>query len=296
MPARKFFHLFSLWCLAALFACGLTACRHEDAARSASPAQEARGDFKIGVLYLSDPRYDPHGFSAAHYQGIEAMQKTLALNPEQILARFDVSAQNPDIIEFSMRELIAQGAKLIIATSAQQQEKALELAPEFPQVLFACLHGRPSTLPNVIRFFGRVYEAHYLAGVAAGLNTKNGKIGYLAALGKESAEVTSGVTAFAMGVASVNPKARIHLRTLGRWYDPVGETLVTRALLAEGCDLIVQHSDTATPVREAEEAGVMAIGYNTDMRQAAPRAVLTSIVWHWEVYYTRLVHALLTGQ
>jgi basic membrane protein A len=279
-------------CLAAVALAGLASCGQEEDAERHKPRDSH--EFKVGVLYVADPNHDPKGFSAAQHDGILAMRKALHLKPRQILERFDIGAENAD---FAIRELLAQGARLIIATSRRQADAALALAKQTPEATFAILGAPKNDLPgNAVRFVGRAYEARYLAGIAAGLNTKKQKIGYLAPWGPEDPGTTRGVAAFALGVAQANPKAKVYVRVLGDWYAPLRETLDTRALAKAGCDVIVQHSDTAIPVREAAEAGVLAIGDNNDVQSEAPHTVLASVAWHWQVYYIRLVQALLSGK
>jgi basic membrane protein A len=114
-------------------------------------------------------------------------------------------------------------------------------------------------------------------------------------MGKDNSEVTSGLNAFAMGVEKANPGARVYVKVTHNWFDPIGEAAAARSLIAQGCDVIAQHCDTSTPQTEAEKAGVWGIGYNSDMSADAPAAVLTSVLWHWGVYYTILVKSVIDG-
>jgi basic membrane protein A len=59
--------------------------------------------------------------------------------------------------------------------------------------------------------------------------------------------------------------------------------------------VIAQHCDTPNPQLEAEKAQRWSIGYNSDMSREAPGAVITSVVWNWEVYYTHLVQSVIDG-
>jgi basic membrane protein A len=110
-----------------------------------------------------------------------------------------------------------------------------------------------------------------------------------------NSEVTAGVNAFAMGVESVNPDARIYVSVTHSWFYPSGERRAAQSLIAEGCDVIAQHCDTAQPQITAQEGGVWGIGTNVDMSVLAPDAVLTSAVWNWSVYYTYLISGIIDG-
>ena len=199
-----------------------------------------------------------------------------------------------------MRELIARGANIIFATSWGYMDSCEKLSREFPSVVFAHASGYRGNDTNFTNYFGRVYQARYLSGIIAGMKTSSNKIGFVAAWGMGNSEVTGGLNAFALGVEKVNPQAKIYVKVTHSWYDPMGEGLAARALIAAGCDIIAQHCDTPTPQLEAEKSSaqgneVWGIGYNTDMSADAPAVVLTSVIWHWGAYYTGFVQSLING-
>jgi basic membrane protein A len=254
----------------------------------------AKEKIRIGVIYPN--RITPEsGYDYMHYLGIVAMREAAGLGADQIIRKEGIFEDRPGEVETAIRECIAEGANIIIATSWGYMDICEKLAAEFPQVLFAHATGTKSNALNFTNYFGRLYQARYLSGIVAGLRTGTGKIGFVAAMGTDSSEVTSGVNAFALGVESVNPAARIHVKVTYSWFDPMGETDAARLLIARGCDVIAMHCNTAHPLVAAEKAGVWGIGYNSDMSAAAPGAVLTSVVWDWGVYYTHLVRSVIDG-
>ena len=248
---------------------------------------------RIGVLYID--KAENCGYSFAHEQGLRAMQETIGLRDDQILRKFDVSGSDSMMVEHVIRNCISAGANVIIATSFGYMDVCDKLAREFPGVVFAHASGYKWNNTNFTNYFGRIYQARYLGGIVAGLKTRSNKIGFVAAMGLDNSEVTGGVNAFALGVESVNPGARIFVRVTNNWYDPASERQAARNLLLQGCDVIAQHCDTANPQLEAERAGVWSVGYNSDMSAQAPNAVLTSVIWNWQIYYTRLVESVLSG-
>jgi len=255
----------------------------------------SKENVKIGVVHITDPFSESSGYSYAHQEGIEEMKKNLNLADSQVIYKTHVDDANLMSVENAHRELIAQGANIIFSTSWGYMNTCEKLAKEYPSVIFAHATGNKYNKANFTNYFGRVYQARYLAGIVAGLKTKTNKIGFVAAQGKENSEVTGGINAFAIGVEKVNPKARIYVKVTHSWYDPIGESFAGRTLIAGGCDVIAQHSDTPTPMMEAEKAGVWGIGYNTDMSIDAPNTVLTSVIWHWSAYYTSFVRSVING-
>jgi basic membrane protein A len=114
-------------------------------------------------------------------------------------------------------------------------------------------------------------------------------------MGIENSEVTGGINAFAMGVESVNPDAKVYVKVTNSWFDPTLEQQAAEALLDMGCDVIGQHADTTAPQLAAEARGVWGCGYNSDMTKDAPKAHLTAPVWNWGAYYTSAVKSVIDG-
>jgi len=255
----------------------------------------AKEKLKIGVMYSSDPFRQNSGLPYAHTLGIREMQEKLGLEDGQILNRPDINDMDEVGIEGVMRELIAKGVNLIFAVSWGYMDACEKLANEFPSVIFAHATGYKYNDSNFTTYYGKVHQARYLSGIIAGMKTKTGKIGFVAAMGKENSQVSSGLNAFALGVEKANPQARVYVKVTHSWLDPMMETAAVHALAGQGCDVIAQHCNSVVPQVEAEKAGVFGIGYNNDMRAAAPRAVLTSVVWNWGVYCTTLVQSILDG-
>jgi basic membrane protein A len=255
----------------------------------------ATSDFKVGVVHIGNPS-DGSGYSYAHDLGIVAMQKNLGLSDSQIIRKNNVSDSDTQAITDAIEALVADGCNIIFTTSYGYMEVTASMAEKYPDVIFSHGSGYMSNDKNFNNYFGRIYQARYLAGVAAGLKTKTGKVGYVSAYGTELAETCSGINAFALGVQSVNPTAEVYVKTLNSWYDPANETAYAEALIAMGCDVIAQHCDTANPQIAAEAAGVFGCGYNSDMTKEAPKAHLTAPIWNWGVYYTAAVKAAMDGK
>jgi len=132
-----------------------------------------------------------------------------------------------------------------------------------------------------------------ITGIVAGLKTKANKIGYVAAM--QIPEVIRGIDAFTLGVRSVNPTAVVNVKWTNTWYDPQVEKDAATALLNEGNDVIAQHQDTTAAQIAAQDKSAFAIGYNSDSKNAAPKAYLTAPIWNWGVYYTDQVQKILDG-
>ncbi len=150
---------------------------------------------------------------------------------------------------------------------------------------------------NYNNYFGRIYQARYLTGLAAGLKSLemgNNSVGYVSAYNREYAETCSGINAFALGVQAVNPDATVYMSRSCTWTDEVNEYAFAEELInSYGCGVIAQHCDSAQPQLVAENS-VFGCGYNSDMTEHAPNAHLTAAIWHWDVYYQAAIETAMT--
>ena len=265
----------------------------DTAETTAAAAGIAKEDIKVGVLYISDPD-EGSGYSYTHDLGIQGMQENLGLSSDQIVRKI-VDDSDAQATEASIRECIDEGCNVIFSTSWGYMETTAAMAEEYPDIYFSHGTGYMSNGKNFNNYFGRIYQARYLSGIVAGMNTKSNLIGYVAAQDSSNSEVTGGIDAFAIGVASVNPDAKINVIITNSWYDPEKEEAASRQLLDMGCDVMAQHCDTAYPQTLAQERGVYGIGYNSDMSKETPDSCLTSVIWNWSAYYTSAVKSIIDG-
>ncbi len=253
----------------------------------------SKDDIKLGFLYIGD--VTDMGYTYAHHQGTLYMQAALGLSDDQILIKKNVPEDSS--AETAIRELVEQGCTAIFATSFGFMDYMAELSEEFPEVIFLHCSGYKSNETNFANYFGRIYEARYLSGIAAGLKAKemgNNHLGYVAAF-TTIPEVVYSLDAYFLGAKSVNPDVTMSVKATNSWYDPTAERQAADALVAAGCGIISQHCDTTGPVVAAQENKLYAVGYNADVTESGPDAVLTSPVWTWGIYLTDAVQKIIDG-
>lgn len=254
----------------------------------------SKEDIKVGVLHISDPA-EGSGYSYTHDIGIQGMQENLGLSDEQIVRKLNVDDGDSETIKKAIQECVDEGCNIIFTTSWGYMQATADMAEKYPDIYFSHGTGYMSNGTNFNNYFGRIYQARYLSGIVAGMNTKTNKIGYVAAQDSSNSEVTGGIDAFAMGVHSVNPDAVVYVSITNSWYDPVEEKAATEELLSMGCDVMSQHCDTPYPQTLAQEKGVYGIGYNSDMSKETPDSCLCSVIWNWSAYYTSAVKSIIDG-
>lgn len=259
-----------------------------------STENNAYADLKIGVINIGAST-DTSGYTFAHVNGIKGMMSSLKLKDDQVIYKDNIpdGEQDLDTIKKAIQECIDGGCKIIFATSFGFSKAVSELAEQYPEVYFSHCSGELSNGKNFNRYFGKIYQPFYLAGIAAGLKTKTNKIGFVSAWGKVVSESAYCLDAFAMGVASVNPNARVYSYAINSWGDEKLETQAATYLTANKADVIAQDTDSKAPQLIAQNAGVWSIGYNSDMSKDAPKANLLSVIWNWSSYYTYAVKSIV---
>ena len=258
-----------------------TGCGNQKAAENKPAGQEK---LKVAFIYVG-PVGDA-GWSYAHDQARQYLGKEL---PNVETTFVEAVPEGADA-ERVLTELAMKGNKVIFATSFGYMDYVQKVAQKFPDVTFLHCSGF-KTSKNVGTYFGRMYQARYLSGIAAGKQTQSNVIGYVAAF--PIPEVVRGINAFTLGVQSVNPKATVKVVWTNTWYNPATEKDAAKSLLDSGADVIAMHQDTPGPMQAAEEKGKYAISYNTDMRSFAPKAILTGPVWNWGPYYVAVVKSIM---
>lgn len=242
-------------------------------------------EMEVGFVYVS-PVGDA-GWSYAHDQGRLAMNTLPGVTSSYV----ESVPEGPDS-ERVILNMARKGFNVIFATSFGYMDPMLKVAKQFPDTVFMHCSGF-KLAPNMGNYFGRMYQARYLAGMAAGAMTKSNTLGYVAAF--PIPEVIRGINAYALGAQSVNPKAEVRVVWTKTWYDPATEKEAAKSLLDVGADVIAQHQDSPGPQEAAQEKGVYSVGYNSDMTTFAPKAHLTAPIWNWGPYYKQVVESVRKG-
>jgi len=288
-----------------LVACGSSEKPAEPAPAPSAPAASApaasepadeTADFKVGAIYINS-KNDTAGYTFAHHNGITTAMKELGLDPETQLVIQDEVPEDYEQVGTAVDTLVGEGCNIIFGISFGYLDAMNDKATEYPDVIFSHGTGYLCNDTNFNNYFGRAYQARYLAGIAAGLKTLElgmDEVGYVAAYTTEYAETASGINGFALGVQAVNPKAKLFVKNLGAWADEINESAFAKELIdSYGCVVVSQHCDSAQPQIAAQDAGVFGCGYNSDMTKDAPEAHLTAAIWNWNVYYRTAMEAAM---
>jgi len=247
----------------------------------------AQDKLKVGFVYVG-PISD-HGYSYQHDQGRLQLEKELG---DKVTTTYVENVPEGADAERVIDQLAAQGHKLIFTTSFGFMNPTLKVAQRYPDVKFEHATGYKRSA-NLATYSARFYEGRTIVGEIVGKMTKSNVIGYVASF--PIPEVVSGINAMTLAMRKVNPKAEVRVVWVNSWYDPPKEAEAAKALLDQGADVIVQHTDSPAPIQAAEERGLWAVGQSSDMTRFGPKAHLTAIVDDWGGYYVDRTKKVLAG-
>ena len=254
-------------------------------------------DFKVGAVYITSQN-DVAGYTFQHHNGITTAMRDLGLDPAtQLIIVDNVPDNDYTAVSNALDTLANQDVDIIFGISFGYIDAMADKAEEYTDIIFSHGTGYKSNDTNFNNYFGRIYQARYLAGIAAGMKSLelgNNSIGYVAAFNTGYAETCSGINGFALGAQSANPDAVVHVNVINTWGDETLEKQAAQALIdSYNCGVISQHCDSAQPQLVAQDNNVFGCGYNSDMTVQAPNSHLTAAIWHWNVYYQTAIQAAM---
>ena len=256
-------------------------------AATAIPAFAQDEKLKIGFIYVG-----PVGDGGWTYQHDLARQAIEKEYGDKVETTFIESVPEGADAERALTQLALAGNKMIFATSFGFMDATMNVAKKFPDIKFEHATGYKRA-ENVATYDARFYEGRAVIGTIAGRMTKSNKIGYIGSF--PIPEVIQGINSAYIHAKKVNPDVEMKVVWAYSWFDPAKEADAAAALIAEGVDVFMQHTDSTAPLAKAQEAGALGFGQASDMSAFAPSPRISSIVDNWTPYYIKRVGQVLDG-
>jgi basic membrane protein A len=276
-----------------LVLCAWLGCKKEappeppPAAAPAPAAAPVPAALKISFAYVG-PVGDA-GWTFAHDKARKAVEAEFGA---KVATSFVENVPEAADAERVLRDMVAQGNKLIFGTTFGYMEPMLRVAADAKDVKFEHATGY-KTGANLRTYDSRTYEGAYMAGVVAGGMTKSHVLGVVASI--PIPEVIRNIDSFTLGAQSVDPKVETRVVWVNKWFDPPKEAEGAQALINDGADVLMQNTDSSAVLQTAEKAGKHGFGWDSDMSKYGPHAHLGSAVIDWAPYYKKAVKDVLDG-
>lgn len=250
-------------------------------------AAVAADKLKVGFVYIG-PVGD-FGWTYQHEVGRQMIVKEFGDKIETTY--LENVSEGPDS-ERSIEQLARAGNQLIFTTSFGYMDPTLKVAKRNPKVMFEHATGFKRD-KNMSSYSGRFFEGRYIQGLIAAKMSKKGVLGYIGSF--PIPEVISGINATILAAQKINPDIKIKIIWVNTWFDPGKEADAAKALLDQGADVIMQHTDSPAAMQVASERGALAFGQDSDMIKFGPKTQLTAVTNNWGPYYVERVKAALDG-
>src|SRR6266852_8818108 len=199
---------------------------------------------KVGFIYLG-----PIGDLGWTYQHDLARQALVKEFGDKIETTYlENVSEGPDS-ERSIEQLARSGHKLIFTTSFGYMDPTIKVAKKYPNDFFEHNTGYKRD-KNVATYSARFYQGRYIQGRIAAKMSKTGVLGYIGSF--PIPEVISGINSTILGAQSINPGIKVKIIWVNSWFDPGKEADAAKALLDQGADVIMQHTDSPAAMQIAE--------------------------------------------
>lgn len=242
---------------------------------------------KTIIGFIMSGSIQEQGWNGMHYKGVTEAGDELGV---EISVKENIKEFTGEC-EIAIRELVDAGAGMIILSSYGYSEEVRDVVKEYPDIVFYA-NSPDYHEENMTSYFVRMYQARYLSGILAGMQTTTNHIGYVAAMSNN--EVNRGINAFTLGVRSVNPEADVIVTWTGNWDDKEAEIKAVENLVEENVDVITYHQNQSYVIEAAEAAGICSIGYH-QVAEGFSDNYLTTVACDWKQTYMQLIREFLQG-
>ena len=242
---------------------------------------------KVGFIYVG-PIGDL-GWTYEHHQGLLAVEEAYG---DKVETMYQETVPEGADAERAITQMALQGADIIFTTSFGYMDPTINVAKKFPDVKFEHATGYKRA-DNVSTYSARFYEGRAVIGHIAGKMTKTNKVGYIASF--PIPEVIRGINSAYIHAKKANPDVEFSIVWVYTWFDPQKEGDAAQALIDQGVDVLMQHTDSTAPQTAAEAAGIYSFGQASDMGAFAPTPRISSIIDNWAPYYVARVGAVMDG-
>ena len=274
--------------------------------------------FTFGVVLVGP--YNDHGWSEAHYAAGKYAESKIPNSKMIYVDNVNPGAKPGVTVPQVVDDLISKGAKIVFTTSDDFQDGTLEAATKHPDVPMvnvsgdhAWKEGKAYKAPkNESNFMGRMEYGKMMAGCAAALTTRTGKIGYLGPLSNDetrrlAASAYLGARYAWTQILKKDPrKLKFKVTWIGFWFNIPGQTLDPAKVAADffntGHDVVISGIDTTEGLIEANKmakAGKKVWAFQYDYKEACqegPDVCLGVPYFNWGPAYVKALKLVMDGK
>ncbi|HKP18535.1 MAG TPA: BMP family ABC transporter substrate-binding protein [Gaiellaceae bacterium] len=244
----------------------------------------------ITIAFLHNGPVTDQGWSQSHHEARQAMEKALG---GKVKTMFVENVPYGKKAEDLWQQLAARKVDAIVDATAAGPSFAKFCAKHLD---LACATTYPPLGPepkNLTNFYVEHWVGSYLAGVAAGLLSKSGTLGYVAPF--KVPTVNAALNSFTLGCQSVKPNCTVKTVLVNSWYDPPKETEAAQTLLNGGADVMYGLTDDPAYGTVAAKASKWSFSSYQYAYKGSGKWWASGITWEWTKMYVDYARGLLAG-
>ena len=231
---------------------------------------------QLNIAFVHQQTPDDSAWVFDHEMGKKHIEEVFG---EKIKVRSYYGVSTPEQAELIIQQAVEDGAQVVFTTAPTLRKETLKVAVKYSKVRFLnCSVEQPYS--SIRSYYGRFYEAQFIAGAIAGAMACNDRIGYIASF-PVFGELAS-INAFALGAQMTNPRAQIELK----W--ACVEGFPQTELLADGIR-IVSTQNASSELNACSTNGTYLIN---DTGEMIP---LGTHIWNWGKFYEYAIKEILSG-
>ncbi len=245
---------------------------------------------KIKAMLLVDGAYNDQGWSQAHVDAfIEAIDQL------QVIGEIHDNVQGDECYNF-IKHFVEQGGDVIVAPSAKYNQCLNESVAKYPSIKFlGIIDPKLAPSPNLLTFFAKAYQVRYLTGIIAASISDSDSFGFFVAT--KTPESVRAINAYALGLRSVNPHAKLYVIDFNTWDAKDLEVPALDYLFEVHPDIKVlsYHMTSHYIDQYCDIMGLKCISYNISKSDNYPLSNLTSIDWNWGGFYKIILSRIINN-
>ena len=255
---------------------------------SEAAAAKDASEFKIGLI-TDVGGVNDGSFNQSSWEGLERAGEELG-----VTVNYLESATDADYAP-NMETFVDEDYDLIISVGYMLADATRAAAEANPDTKFAIIDDSSIDLPNVTSLIFHAEQASYLVGYVAGLTTKTNNIGFVVGMTNETMNQFG--YGYCAGAIDANPDITVQQFNANSFADSATGKTMANTAITNGADIVFQAAGaTGLGVIEAcQEAGVYAIGVDSDQSSIAPNTVLTSAMKRVDNAVYSTVEELIAG-
>ena len=253
----------------------------------AAPSKDS-SEFKIGLI-TDVGGVNDGSFNQSSWEGLERAGEELGVTVNYLESATDADYA-PNIETF-----IDEDYDLIICVGYMLADATKAAAEANPDTRFAIIDDASIDLPNVTGLVFHAEQASYLVGYVAGLTTKTNNIGFVVGMSNETMNQFG--YGYCAGAIDANPDITVQQFNANSFADSATGKTMANTAITNGADVIF-HAAAATGlgvIEACHEAGVYAIGVDSDQSGISPDTVLTSAMKRVDNAVYDTIESLVNG-